>query len=1119
MPLDAVAIPNIAASDAAARLRALTDLAATLLVEAGAGSGKTSVLAGRIVMLLAAGRHPSTIAAISFTEASASELRERVERFVEAVLSSKIPPDLIAAFPVGPTGEQLATLLRAKAELDALLCTTIHGFCRALLAPYPLEACLDPGATVADQDAAELIFEEVFDAFLRARLSADADANNPIAATFLADDGNAETLITTLAYTMRKYRSARVDDGLDATTACAELRQRVADFRQFLDQAACTEAETLAIVAALEGLARNLPAQDQSRVTNLLTLVQSSAPVVCRTSSGAFCAYRKKTKWRTAAQARGLSVSAADRLSDQATAHYEACRQAHTTMISLAAGCLLKSLGDEVRQVIEEFQQAKRSAALLDFDDLIHHTRNLLASNPEVRAALGHRFQHVLVDEFQDTDPLQVEILWRLCGDPPVVQPDAPWSAWSLRDGALFMVGDPKQAIYRFRGADVQTYLQARGILLAEHPQNVLSISRNFRSVAPILHWINDRFAAPLDASTGQPGFTPLFSDQEAPDNRLSVCVIDIDVMEGAGADGIRAVEARRIADLCTRLIGAYPVRDRDGALRACRAGDIALLAPTGTNLWRYERALEDLAVPVATQAGKGFFRRQEVHDLIALTRTLADSRDTLGLGALLRGPLVGLTDEVLLDALTSESLDEKGRPPRLYVWMETATIDDLVLRETLEILQALARRARSTTPYVLLAEAVEELRVRPVLRQRGGRSAERALANVDAFLEMSRAYDTRGLRAFARAMRAQWEEETRTQEARPDAEQEAVSLMTMHAAKGLEWPVVIPVNGATCVINPTPPMLDRATGRLYARLLGNSPPGCQGAVDAETQQERLQRQRLWYVTTTRARDLLILPRHSCNLSPNAWINAVPVGLSELPAFDDKSLPSTAASTADPVTNTQERAVFEAESALIAERTPRFRRLTPSRAENGGELIEPTVLPAIEICETAVTEPPQGGWGRGLVLHKLMEEVLTAETANDLAALAARAAELSASCAIDATGNNPAELAATVRRTLSLPEIAELRPRLVPEFGVHAALEDGDGEEVIAGVADAVAIGEDGNVETVIDWKSDVAPTEYVIAGYRQQVQTYLRASGASRGLIVLMTWGIVIPVIAMTVT
>jgi ATP-dependent exoDNAse (exonuclease V) beta subunit len=161
--------------------------------------------------------------------------------------------------------------------------------------------------------------------------------------------------------------------------------------------------------------------------------------------------------------------------------------------------------------------------------------------------------------------------------------------------------------------------------------------------------------------------------------------------------------------------------------MRVCRAGDIALLAPTGASLWRYERALEYRHVPVASQAGKGFFRRQEVQDLIALSRAIADRRDTLSFGALLRGPLVGLSEEEIADAIAALPAREDGLPPRLHLWTDRSLITHPILGRTLEVLQNLARKARTTTPYQILAEAIEELNIRPILRSRYRLAPERA--------------------------------------------------------------------------------------------------------------------------------------------------------------------------------------------------------------------------------------------------------------------------------------------------------------------------------------------------------------------------------------------------------
>ena len=296
-----------------------------------------------------------------------------------------------------------------------------------------------------------------------------------------------------------------------------------------------------------------------------------------------------------------------------------------------------------------------------------------------------------------------------------------------------------------------------------------------------------------------------------------------------ANARQQRDGEAEAVAELCARLIGSEPVPDpENGEPRPCRAGDIALLAPTGSDLWRYEEALEARGIPVATQAGKGLYRRQEIQDLIAVTRVLADRRDTLALGALLRGPLVGLTEEELLDIVWSlpRKEDAPDDLPRLDLGVAPEEIGNPLARDIVEKLQALQRRANATTPHGLLSQAVDVLRVRPILLRRHRGQAERALANVDLYLGFSRAYAVRGLRAFAEAMTAAWSDEARAVEGRPDAQEEAVALYTMHAAKGLEWPIVVPINTMTRVMAADSAVTDRATGTVpLPRASASSPP------------------------------------------------------------------------------------------------------------------------------------------------------------------------------------------------------------------------------------------------------------------------------------------------------
>ena len=1088
------------AADYAARATALTALDRTLLVEAGAGSGKTSVLAGRVAMLLAKGVEPRHVAAITFTELAAGELRARVVAFVEELAEGKVRPDLHSGFgPDGPTPNQRRYLGEALTKLDELTCTTIHGFCQRLLRPYPAEARMDPGAVVTDRDEADALRREVLEDWLRKRLSAPRGQDDLVVALFLHDATAAGKLVRDALGWMAHHRGARVPE-VEAADPLGELRQAAAELRAFLTGAPCREDDTAAIADELDVLLTTACSGGKTEAEVLLGTLTLNAPACCATKNG-WKAYQKKGKWQAAAKASNSKISA-DILFEQAAECYAACVTAHAAAKAYAAGRILHFLAGELNEVLARFAERKRGAALIDFDDLLEGARNLLAEQPTVRDALSARYAHVLVDEFQDTDPLQSEILWRLCTARP--DPAVLWQDWKLRPGALFLVGDPKQAIYRFRGADVASYVAARDRLHRADPTSCIAIGQNFRSVAPILEWVNTRFEAVFSVENGQPGFSRLFTTVTVTAGHSAIATLPVTVPDKPSAEALRDAEAEAVATFCARVIGALPVRTRDGT-RPCRPDDIALLAPAGTDLWRYERALEDAGIAVSTQAGKGFFRRQEVQDLLALTRVLADAGDTLALGALLRGPLVGLTEEALLDATAALPPYEDGRPATLRLWTPLDQVADPLLHDTLAILQALARAARGTTPFVLLSQAAEELQVRPILRRRHDRTAERALANLDQFIEAARAYDTRGLLAFARAMTAQWKDAGRTMEGRPDTEQQAVSLVTMHAAKGLEWPVVVPINMGGQPGGSVSAALD-GRGRLHMKVFGLAGPGTAEVLAAEHAEMERERHRLWYVATTRPRDLLLLPCFSTGVPNKSWQHCVGLDHAGLDAHDPTILAEAALHRTQDTQNTQDRPRFEAEAALITTQTRSLRRITPHRAD--AEEATPTD-PDPEPTSSAVSPRPRGSQARGLVLHKLIEEVLTGETFDDALTLTRRATDLAIQ--LDAPGIDtldPAELASTVLRTLSLPDVRALRPRLVPECNVAASLDVDGTEEITLGVADAVALYGDGRPELVVDWKSDVDPTPEVVAQYRGQVRAYLRATMAREGLIVFMTSG-----------
>ena len=1118
-------------ADQDARRTAMSDHARSLLVEAGAGSGKTAVLAGRIATLLAEGVEPRSVVAVTFTELAASELFLRVRRYVEEMARGRIPDELRAALPDALSDRQLGHLRTATSEIDEMVCTTIHGFCQRLIRPYPVEAGIDPGASVMDRDQADLVAENVLDDWLRESLS--GEASGLLVELVQEDPTSTIELVRKILAHLRHHRYAGTDVPAAEPGALVNAFQgAAAGLREFVDGTPAEEADTSDIAECFDAMAAALVVNPQANEPgDLVALLCVPTHPDLLTSTGDFYRYRKKTKWGQAAKGVGLSKADGDRFFQTAEGLYGACCATWTMLQQCVAARVLASLVAAVRPVLGLFQESKRTRALLDFDDLLVSARNLLRNHEEVRRSLAARFRHVLVDEFQDTDPIQAEIFWRLCGDPPRDGDPADWTSFQIRPGALFLVGDPKQAIYRFRGAEVAAYLRAREAFHAHAPDSTLEITTNFRARWPILGFVNERFEEPLSERNGQPGYAALAASRPEREEVPSVAALDIRVAiqgERATAEEVRDSEAEAVADMCTRLIGSESITDPEtGEARLCRPGDIALLAPTGSDLWRYEAALEERGIPVATQAGKGLYRRQEIQDLIAITRVLADQRDTLALGALLRGPLVGLAEEELLDIV--EALPRpQGEPdalPRLTMGVDLEAVAHPLARDILGKLQVLRRRIHATTPHNLLSEAVDVLRVRPILLERHGGQAERALANVDLYLGLGQAFGVRGLRAFAEAMTAAWTDESRAVEGRPDAQENSIALYTMHAAKGLEWPIVMPINTMTRTMPADKEVSDRDTGNLYIPVLGVAPTGHEAVFEREKEEITRERVRLWYVACTRARELLVVPRFDVPATRASWISLVDLLVDDLPALDLERMGPEFELSGGRVRNEQTRELFWEEAAAIEQCHVEMEWRAPSRSE--GHVGPAVTAPVPQImasdgedaaAEDVVEADVRGGQERGRILHKLMEEVLTGETPETAVHLESRATvlieELDLPVAEDpAQGLAPSELAQCVVRSLAIPEVAALRPRLVPEVPVYAIEPTEKSEIVSTGIADAIAFGPDGSADVVVDWKSDVDPTPKTLEHYGEQVRTYMEMTQAHRGLIVAVTSGAVYPV------
>ena len=1079
------------------RIRALTDLAATLLVEAAAGTGKTSLLAGRVVCLLAHAVPPREIAAITFTEFATGELRERITRYFDEVLAGTVPEELKLIFPHGPTKKERHVLLDARKRLDELTCTTIHGFCHTLLRTYAVEAAIDPGAEILDRTQADLAFRTIFDRWLRDRLDVGA-ASDAIARTAQHDPIRAEKLLRKFADFRRRHRTARALPAKIERGDDVAFGESVAEFRRWFTSVGGPPAAEQDI-SELEQLAQHfqgkfnpLPGFD-----GLWELAHPPRVTIMRKSKLDLQDYRRIGVWRGA---KGKVDGA--RLAEDAGRYYDACAAAFRQLVGKVATAIVWSFSAELDELIARFETFKRNAAVLDFDDLLYLARDVLRQDHAVRGAVAKQFTHLLVDEFQDTDPIQAEIVFLLAGKG---EPVRYWYEHTLLPGRLFIVGDPKQAIYRFRGADIATYRLAREAIERQFPGNVLRVASNFRSCGDILQHVNRCFETPLQGQ--EMGYVALEATRQKAEHGLPcVAKVRVDVVPDSRVDDIRDVEAQVVAETCARLMGNVRIRRPDRGMHVLSAGDIALLAPIGAELWRYERALEEAELPFSSQAGKNFFRRQEVQDLVALVRALADPRDTIALGALLRGPLVGLTEQEMLDLAESLALQSSGAAPpqRLSLRIDPASVPHPLVRETLAIMRDLRLRIRSTSPALLLGEAVERLNVRAILMTRSPDQASRALANVDLMLEKARAYGVRGFRQFAGDLDDDWSRRLSHEEGVIDADEHSIKIVTIHSSKGLEWPVVIPINTASGA-RPLEEFVHRRSDDTLHWVLGDVvPPELAEAIGAESQQASEERLRLLYVACTRAMDLLILPEFS-SIGAASWARTVDLKLNQLPELNITHFTKKRFQKPADAPNTQDLAQFAAEQSEVERACAPVRWIRPSDGD-------PDVI-SFEAPSVAAWEQPSeaivlraGGAVRGVILHKVMEEFVTGDLKPDANAVSERSRrllqELGASAAIPDLDIN--ELADTALRTWSLPELVEHRTGLVAEVPIYGRLA-AENDRLVAGRADAVCY-RSGIPCIVFDWKSDVAPDPTARAGHASQIGQYVHVLGAERGAVVYMS-------------
>lgn len=851
---------SMAPIDQAARSRIEKSQTESLFIQAGAGSGKTTQIVRRIVVLVGSGVPISTIVAITFTEKAAADLRNRVRtKLAEAI---------------GIAGDSTALFEQALDDLDGAPMGTIHSFARRLLAENPIEAGVPPGFEVRNE--------------LATQIDRTAQWQNQRQIIFASDElrpsfdllvalgvkiGTFETMATQLDEYWDRVRPRSPEalswaEGLSRVSTCGHTLVAI------LGQ--CKNPDTDHLAAAIYPVAawlNRLDGMDGDDDVGLARLL-SQMPVIGKRLGN-------KANWPDGPleQARELALEFKALTTD---AFLAICRPA------------LDHVVDYFGEIAQRRAEARRLAGVLNFQDLLVFARDLMVSTEQTWAVIAARYRYVIVDEFQDTDVLQAELVCRLTATE--FASDVAWDQLSLRPGALVTVGDPKQSIYRFRGADIDTYFRHRDRQPPITADPVVELTTNFRSTAPLLDWVNKTFQAVIEPQASiQPAFVPLDANPAITVQREltgpTVAVIGDGVKSGTSAE-TREEEARDIAQSILQATGRIPGVDRWTAqhrltdsgfeARPVMASDICILIPTRTSLPALESALRRADIEFVSEASSIVYSTMEVQALLMAARAVVNTADEAALVLALRSPLFGIGDDELFDWHADHG--------SWSVFDRSADSNpDSRVAAALIRLRSLVFQLPSLTP----SDVLEELARTGLFFEKAGASEAGMRAwwrRVRYVIDQAEAWyqTTKGsLRDYLDWTAIQQEEKTRVREAiSPETGDDAVRIMTIHMAKGLEYPVVIVGGAMSGPIANKPVVLWTEAGNYEVRLPCNTKDsfsietaGYSHSFDVEKRAQHAEFRRVLYVACTRAESHLVFSQHVYKTSPEHSFGVVLAGV------------------------------------------------------------------------------------------------------------------------------------------------------------------------------------------------------------------------------------------------
>ncbi|MEO7158402.1 MAG: UvrD-helicase domain-containing protein, partial [Vicinamibacterales bacterium] len=849
------------------------DLDKTLIVEAAAGTGKTTELVGRIVALIEHQRATiGQIVAVTFSEKAAGELKLRLREELERARAR--------TEPASASGKLLEDAVHDFEEAQV---STIHGFCAELLRERPVEACVDPAFTVLTDSQAERHFDEAFSSWLHEQLANPSEGvrrslRRVVKRPFGDDtaDGPIERL-RFAARSLREWRDHPTPWRRPSYDRRADIRILTASLKSFADIIAkpIKKDDALAVSFAQARLT-SIDLERQRRMVG--DMVPDGmwdgweAALVALADSRDFGNPYKKGSG--AAFAIGVTR-------DQVMA-------AHGTLLTQLRGFrdtadadLAALLHEEIRDCLDRYEERKQEAGALDFLDLLIKARDLVLGNNDVCREFRDRFRVILVDEFQDTDPLQAELLLALTSA----------DDGTIRPGALFIVGDPKQSIYRFRRADVGAYRRIAE-RLSGSGATAVTLQTSFRSVPAIQHFVNASFRDDMDGDPDalQADYVPLLEYRE--DNAEQPAIVALPVPRPYGKrpygppevtqTALNEQQPQAIASFVSWLLSSectWTVMGGAGR-RKIVASDVCFLFRRfmhfGKDITRdYVEALEARGIAHLLVGGKTFHDREEVDAIRTALTAVEWPEDELSVYAALHGPLFAIGEEELLEY---HSLARAFHPYRVPTELPERLQPVSKALTTLRELHA-ARNHRPVADTIGRLIAVTRAHAGFIL-WRGG---EQVLANVLHISDLARRYELEGGLSFRGFVDMLHDASGRADS--PEAPileegSDGVRLMTVHKAKGLEFPIVVLADIACKLsLDDASRYLDPEKKLCATRIGGWSPLDLQEHNAEEARRDEAEGVRLAYVAATRARDLLIVPAVGDGPYEKGWVRPLNRGL------------------------------------------------------------------------------------------------------------------------------------------------------------------------------------------------------------------------------------------------